>query len=544
MMVFTQKRLRMRINHFTIMMLSLICGSTFYNAKAQELNIKNDVFWYTKNGLPINSQGGGIFKFADPITGENKYYWYGVHYAEADTYRDNPSVRLKNATFESVTCYSSTDLVNWTFEADVLTIDELKKRSDYRKTWLGRLGVAYIAELKKYAMFVQYGSEVLITTSDTPTGQFSWHQQISMKDMIGTTNTGDQTVFIDEDTGKSYLIYSYGQGRNKIYVSEIGVKNGKVNLLDCTEVFKGQSREGNCMFKYKNKYYLAASNIYGWDSSLAYYLVADDIRGPYAAAKKDMLVMNGSSDDYAHVTQTGFFVSVKGSKQETILYCGDRWANFAGNGLGYNQWFPLSFDGHTPYFNSLGSWNLNAKTGGWNVATDNNFVKNGSFEADRRRVPNPIKPVQLEFTGWKTNVIKGNAISFDTISSPYLNYNNSENDRKVVIGEKSLALSDKVDFQREVSQTVMSSPFVKLESGNYILTAKVKNSGKFSQLEMYAKSDGKTFKFSIEGENAKWKIIKIENIKIENGKIEIGFLADGLANAFCYVDDVSLVKKN
>ena len=434
-------------------------------------------------------------------------------------------------------------MVNWTFEGDVLTKDELKKRSDYRKTWVGRLGVAYIPELKKYAMFIQHGSGVLISLSDSPTGQFSWHQQISMKDMIGTSNTGDQTVFTDEDTGKSYLIYSYGEGRNKIYVSEIGIKKGKVDLLDCTKVFKGESREGNCMFKYNNKYYLCASNIYGWDSSLAYYLVSDNIRGPYVT-KKGMLVMNGSSDDYAHVTQTGFFVSVKGSKQETVVYCGDRWANFAGNGIGYNQWFPLSFDGHTPYFNSLGSWNLNAKTGEWNIAPDNNFVKNGSFEADRRRVPNPIKPVQLEFTGWKTKVIKGNVVSFDTINSPYLNYNNSETDRKVVIGEKSLAISDKVDFKREVSQKIISSPFVKLENGNYTLTAKVKNSGNFTQLEMYATSHGKTIKFSIEGENATWKTIKLEDLLIHNDEVEIGFIADGSANAFCYIDDVSLVKKN
>jgi hypothetical protein len=540
-MRFKQKR----FNHSTIFMLLLaftVGGSQFYSAKAQARNIKNDVFWYTKNGLPIRSQGGGIFKFADPLTGENKYYWYGVYYKEADTYRNDPSVTQKDNTFESVTCYSSTDLVNWTFEADVLTTEELKKQKDYRKTWVGRLGVAYIPELKKYAMFVQHGGEVLITTCDTPTGQFSWHQQISMKDMIGTTNTGDQTVFTDEDTGKSYLIYSYGQGRNKIYISEIGIKNGKVDLLDCNEVFRGQSREGNCMFKYKNKYYLAASNIYGWDSSLAYYLVADNIKGPYTAANKDMLVMNGSSDDYAHVTQTGFFVSVKGSKQETIVYCGDRWANFAGNGLGYNQWFPLSFDGHTPYFNSLGSWNLDAKTGEWNVAADNNYVKNGSFEADRRRVPNPIKPVQLEFTGWITKVIEGNEISFDTISSPYLNHENSENDRKIVIGEKSLAISDKVNFKRKVSQTITCSPFVKLENGKYTLTAKVKNSGNFAQLEMYAASNDKTLKYHITEENTIWKTIQIEGIIIKNGTIEIVFQADGAAKAFCYVDDISLLK--
>ena len=75
-----------------------------------------------------------------------------------------------------------------------------------------------------------------------------------MKEVIGTPNTGDQTIFTDEDNGKSYLIYSYGSGRNKIYVSEIGVIDGKVNLLDCTEIFRGESREGNCMFKFKGKY--------------------------------------------------------------------------------------------------------------------------------------------------------------------------------------------------------------------------------------------------------------------------------------------------
>jgi len=533
--------MKKRYNYSLTVMLYLLFSFMGYMANTQSLNIKNDVFWNTKDGLPINSQGGGIFKFTDPLTKEKKYYWYGVHYKEADTYRKNPSVTLPSATFESVTCYSSTDLVNWTFESDVLTRDELKKKDGERRTWVGRLGVAYIQELHQYAMFVQHGSEVLITVCDTPTGQFTWHQQINMKEMIGTSNTGDQTVFTDEDTGKSYLIYSYGKGRNKIYVSEIGIKEGMVNLLDCKEVFQGENREGNCMFKYKGKYYLNASNIYGWDASLAYYLVADDIRGPYET-KKGMLVMNGSSDDYAHVTQTGFFYTLKGTKQETVVYCGDRWANFAGNGLGYNQWFPISFDGSVPHFNSLSSWNLNATTGEWNVATDNNYAKNGSFEADRKTIPSLVKPVQLQLTGWNTSDIAGNKISLDTTSSPILNHNNSENERKVVIGEKSLAISDKINFKRKVYQVITSSPFVKLEKGSYTLIAKIKNSSSFDKLEMYATSNDKTFKVTFKEENTSWKTIKIENIVIKNGKIEIGFEAEGAANAFCYVDDVLLLK--
>ena len=362
-----------------------------------------------------------------------------------------------------------------------------------------------------------------------------------MEAMIGTSNTGDQTVFTDEDTGKSYLVYSYGRGRNKIYVSEIGVKDGKVNLLDCTQIFKGESREGNCMFKYNNRFYMFASNIYGWDASLAYYLVAENIRGPYLPTN-EMLVMPGSEDDFAHITQTGFFISVSGSEKETIVYCGDRWANFAGNGLGYNQWTPISFEGETPVFNSLGSWNLNAKTGTWEVAEDNNYVKNGSFEADRRYIPSHNKPVQTQLTGWYSEVIKGNMIGLDSVTSPVLNYFNSESDRKNVIGEKSLNISDKVSFKRKVYQTITSTPYVKLPDGNYTLTAKVKNSSGFKRLEMYAESQGRKKSLKIKGENSTWTLFEQKNVQVKGGKVEIGFWASGAAGTQCQVDDVMLVR--
>jgi hypothetical protein len=314
-----------------------------------------------------------------------------------------------------------------------------------------------------------------------------------------------------------------------------------VNLLDCTKVFQGESREGNCMFKYKGKYYMCASNIYGWDASYAYYLVADDIRGPYLPTN-DMQVMKGSESDYAHVTQTGFFFTIKGSKQETVVYCGDRWANFAGNGLGYNQWFPLSFDGAVPYFNSLNSWSLDAKTGEWKVAADNNYAMNGGFEADRKLIPSQIKPVQTQLLGWTTTFIEGNEASLDSLNSPVLNHNNSESERKTVIGEKSLNITDRINFKRKISQTMTSSPYVKLEDGYYTMTATVKNSSGFVKLEMYATSNGKSRVYGIKEENTAWKTISIERIIVKGGKVEIGFEADGAANAFCYVDDVSLVK--
>jgi hypothetical protein len=48
---------------------------------------------------------------------------------------------------------------------------------------------------------------------------------------------------------------------------------------------------------------------------------------------------------------------------------------------------------------------------------------------------------------------------------------------------------------------------------------------------------------SIEDENPSWKTIRIADVLVKNSKITIGFYANGTANAFCLVDDVTLVKK-
>jgi hypothetical protein len=537
-----KKQLNNFYNGFVILLIGIAwLGSTDFLA-AQNKNIKNDQFWETVDGETIYSQGGGVFQFADPVTGSEKYYWYGAFYEEAELYRNNPAVTQKTDNFVAVTCYTSTDLVNWSFENYVLGMAEIDQHYDSTR-WMGRLGVAYVQDIGKYAMFIQHDAGVLIALADKPTGPFKWHRRLTMTEMIGTPNTGDQTVFTDDDTGISYLVYSYGRGRNKIYISEIGIKDGLVNLLDCTPIFKGKGREGNCMVKHNGMYYVFASNLYGWDSSYAYYLVADNVRGPYTPTN-EMLITPGCQDDFAHVTQTGFFINVKGSKKETVIYCGDRWANFAGNGLGYNQWCPLSFDDETPYLNSLHSWNLDEATGEWQVAEDNNFVRNGSFEADRRHIPSAQKPLQEQLKGWITKIYQGNEIVIGDSDSPVLNYFNTEEDRRFVVGEKSLNISDTVDFKRRIYQTIESSPYVKLEDGLYNLSAQVKNNGGFARLEIYAESDGKKTTKGISEKSGLWKSVEINGVKVKNGKVEIGIWAEGASGASCQIDDVTFVRKH
>lgn len=503
--------------------------------------ITNNTFWKTTKGDYIFSQGGGIFKFPDPTTGEEHYYWYGVKYQEAVDYTPAALAGSKSnvTNFISVTCYRSDDLVNWTFVKDVMTKSTFNGH-DWA-WWVGRLGVAYVEKAKKYALFVQYNDKVGVFTCNTPTGSFTYHQQIDMTNIIGTSNTGDQTVFTDDD-GQSYLCYSYGKGRSKIYLSKIGVtSDGKIGLLDCNQIYKGSGREGDCMFKYKGKYYVCASDLYGWNASNVYYLESNSIYGPYTPTN-DMQKMPGSTDDYGHVTQTGFFYTLKGTKKETVIYCGDRWAGFAGNGNGFNQWCPISFENNKPYFNSLSQWCLDAETGEWTVGADNNYVKNFSFDADRVNIPSTNKPAQTYLKGWSFNVIKGNAIVQGGADSPVLNEKNSKDDRLTVMGNRCLNIYDKTDYTRKIYQRIKSTTSVPLTDGIYRMTCKVKRGSGFSELYMYATSAGNTFKADMTDADGTWHEIIIENVNISGGEVEVGFYADGAADSWARVDDVTLAK--
>lgn len=516
---------------------------------AQPQNIENDIFWLDTDGNPIYSQGGGIFKFENPETGKDTYYWYGVKYKEAEAFYKNPAKSYSSTTFEAVTCYTSEDLTNWKFEGYVLTESEVsgvEQTNGNPATWLGRMGVAYMEESGTYVMAIQHEfadpdntidsaggdtskdgvtKQVLLLKSDSPTGQFKWDQRINMASYTGgTSNTGDQTIFTDEDTGKDYLVYSYGRGRNRIFLSEIRENaEGKIEIGEPYKVFQGDGREGNCMFKYNGKYYICASDLYGWNASHAYYMVLDSLEPEYLkqkGAESKMKLMPGCSDDFCHVTQTGFFYTVQGSTQDTVLFCGDRWSDFANNGLGYNQWCPLSFDGDVPYFNSLSSWNLDMATGEWSAAEDNNYVKNGSFDADR------VSATSL--AGWKNTVEKG--------SSPIKNSGNA------VTGKFGLALTDTVDFAGRISQEIKSTPYVELPDGEYHMTAYIKGSGDFDVLQMYAESGSMTFAGDISEMGSDWKKVTLENIPVSGGSVNVGFLADGKAKAACYIDDITFVK--
>lgn len=452
--------------------------------------IRNDSWWNTVDGKPIYSNGSGCYFY------EGRWYWYGCRYEEAERARFDSAFRVDvgglHTTFVGVTCYSSDDLVNWRGEGIVYAGEGAESEAHGR--WFGRVGVASVPSEGKFVLAMQYMGGVLLAVADSPRGPFVFQEGVDMSASIGYRTTGDQSVFYDDIHRKGYLVFSKPHGRDKTYVAEIGYRNGRAFVGKPTLVFAGRGREGNCMFMHRGKYYLCASDLYGWDGSRAYWMVADSPMGPYRKSSDgDMFLMRNAVEDYCHVSQTGFFVTVRGAEQETVVFCGDRWTQFADNGIGFNVWTPLSFDGDEPMFNSLSEWSLDAATGRWAVGSGNNYVRNGSFDADRRQIPIHHKPDQDFVSGWTVEPAGG-----------FLNATNKACDKAFVTGKFALSLS--APFPRRAYQKIEGIP-----NGNYMLR--------------YWRDDGKG-----------WQRHE-ESVCVTNGTHVVEFVA----TAPCRIDDVSLI---
>jgi len=452
--------------------------------------IHNDVFWKDTAGNPIYSQGGGVLKAG------NTYYWYGVKYGGAVTYAAKPSGLNSDTSFVAVTIYSSTDLATWKFENNALTAASVTAAGADPSNWIGRVGAAYHATTKKYVLNGQYGGSPdtaqFFATSDTPGGTFTWQRTQPTITNVTNNNCGDQSIFNDDD-GTAYLVCSSLSGRSNLYVAPLRPSD-YLNVEPATKVFGGAGREGNAMFKYNGRYYLCSSDLHGWNASHSYYISATNILGPYGTEG----VMGTTDTDFSHVTQTGLFLTIKGSAQETVIFGGDRWSDFAGNGIGFNQWMPLTFSGTSPSMQSLSVWSIDPTTGAWSVGPGNNYVLNPSFEADRVTITQPA--------GWTTtsgtNATGGHS------------------------GRWAWQVSGSLD------QAIANLP-----SGTYTLSAWVKSSGTGGQL--YAKGFGGTDKTLAIGSGTSWTNVSITGITVSNGTCDVGITSTG---ATVTVDDFVLAQ--
>ena len=497
-----------------IWLICAVAGAMAPAAGAAESTIRNGVFWRDSSGAPIYSQGGGMLKVGDT------WYWYGAKYAEAVSYAQAPTPKPNSAnpTFIAVTAYSSTDLVNWKSEGEVLKAGSAGKMFD-QPGWVGRLGVVHNKRTGKYVLLTQYssrdkGSGVLFATSDAATGPFVYERLQTHIDRVATPTSGDQTVFVDDD-GQAWLVFSSGGDRRKLYVAPLRASDFlAVEPATLVHAAPAGGREGNAMFKHQGLYYFCSSDLHGWNASRSFYMTATSITGPYTPEK----LIEGTEADFSHLSQNGFFVPVQGSAGTLVLYAGDRWSNYAANGIGYNIWAPLSFEGSKPVFNSLSEFRLDAARGTWSAGEGNNYVLNPGFEADR--------VTQTSVAGWRTSwtSLKG--------AAPIVNALEGRNSRwGLVLRHADPSMGSAIQD-------------VRLPNGRYTLRAWVRSSGGQGVARLFASGHGgPEAAHEFTGALGAWTQVTLPGIDVRNGGVQVGVYTEGKDGQWLMLDDVSLVRQ-
>ena len=160
------------MNRLTLTLTSLFATACVWAGDNAPVN--GDV-WLDTSLNPINAHGGGIMRHGDT------YYWYGEYKGE-ETYR-SPDVGWEcyRTDFTGVSCYSSTDLINWKFEGIVLSPDDTNPNSDIHPTMVvERPKVVYNDNTGKFVMWMHidnanyWQATAGVAVSDSPTGPFTF----------------------------------------------------------------------------------------------------------------------------------------------------------------------------------------------------------------------------------------------------------------------------------------------------------------------------------------------------------------------------------
>ena len=289
--------------------------------------------WLDTAGNPINAHGGGI------LYHDGKYYWYGEYKKGETILPDWATWECYRTDVTGVSCYSSPDMLNWTFEGIVLpAVTDDPDHDLHTSKVLERPKVVYNIKTGKFVMWAHVESADYskaaagVAVSDSTTGPFKYLGSFRPNDAMSR----DQTIFVDDD-GKAYQFAS-SENNATLYINELTDDylrpTGKF-----TRNFIGESREVPAVFKHDGKYYLLSSGCTGWDPNQAELAVADSIMGEWKTIGDPC---TGNDADKTFYAQSTYVQPVYG-KKDLVIAMFDRWNKTDLENSRY-VWLPLNFD--------------------------------------------------------------------------------------------------------------------------------------------------------------------------------------------------------
>ena len=318
-----------------------------------------DGAWKDVSGCPINAHGGGFLFY------QGTYYWYGENKTGKTFLPDcNRTWGGTRVDMTGVSCYSSTNLVDWKNEGLVLTATNDPQSDLAPDKVLERPKVIYNRVTGKFVMWMHIDTANYVAArsgvavSDQPTGPFQylgsfrpdagvWPVNVTPEDQLpgvhnslerdfkGGQMARDQTVFMDDD-GKAYLFYS-SENNPTMHVALLTDDylhtSGKY-----ARIFVGRNMEAPVVFKSQGKYYFIGSDCTGWTPNAARSAVADNPLGPWTELGNPCAGPDATNTFHA---QSAFVLPVQGT-QNQFVFVADRWNQWDLPASSY-LWLPVVF---------------------------------------------------------------------------------------------------------------------------------------------------------------------------------------------------------
>jgi hypothetical protein len=304
-------------------------------ASAQTKVIHPGDIWFDDRGIPIQAHGGGILRFG------KSFYWFG----EDRSPTNDPAKRY-------VACYSSSDLVHWTFRHQVLAIANPENLGD--QSILERPKVFYNAHTHKFVMYMHLDgpgyklARVAVAVSDKVDGDYTYVRSFRPLNQ----ESRDIGQFVDDD-GSAYLIFE-SRPTHGFFIARL---NADYMDVDRQVSFIPVALEGGAIVHYKGLYYVIGSHLTGWRANPNVYTSAPALSGPWTEMR-DIAPPEVNTYD----SQSSMLLKITGSKSSTVIFMADRWKPKELADSRY-IWMPLEIGDGKLHLPAPQPWTLNIHTG-------------------------------------------------------------------------------------------------------------------------------------------------------------------------------------
>ncbi|RDW67629.1 glycoside hydrolase family 43 protein [Coleophoma cylindrospora] len=287
---------------------------------------------WTASGINqhIQAHGGGIVEV------DSVFYWMGEN-------------KLNGSAFQSINCYSSTDLVQWTFVNEVLTLQASGDLGPNRV--VERPHAMYNDATGKYVLWMHIDSSSYgearagVAISDTICGDYTY---LNASQPLGFQSR-DLNVFKDTD-GTGYLLTEDRVNGLRIDL----LSDDYLSVVSPTHLYV-EDYEAPAIYKSGDTYFMFASYLSGWSPNDNQYCTATNLSGPWSNWTN---FATAGSNTYN--SQTAAVVSING----VVMYMGDRWHSTNLMTSTY-IWLPLEISGTTATMPNETNWILSLSSGTW-----------------------------------------------------------------------------------------------------------------------------------------------------------------------------------